>query len=148
MKLNIFFTNKIDRIEFLNKRFDIKDIDVNEKEIDFNFTDSMKINTITSLKKYEAKTKNTPKKEDFLLKEEKSYTRPYYWSDEYNTFVLGELTKDVFISNAAILDDMDNRQEWLFGITNPYYKLSTLNKEIIYLPKSKFNKLLNGIIKN
>jgi len=118
---------------------------VEETEIDFNFTNSVKINTITSFKKYEAQSKNTPKKNDFLLKEEKSYTKPYYWSEEYKTFVLGELTRDTFISDVAILDDMDNRQEWLFGITNPYYRVSTRKGEIIYLPKSKFGKLFESI---
>lgn len=121
---------------------------IEQTEIDFNFTESIKINTITSLKKYEAKSKNTPEKDDFSLKEEKLYTRPYYWNDEYNTFVLGELTKDVFLSNVAILDDMEERQEWLFGITNPYYRLSTSNKETLYLPKSKFSKLFSNILEN
>jgi len=121
---------------------------IEETEIDFNFTNSIEINTITSLKKYEAQSKATPHKNDFLLKEEKSYTRPYYWSDKYNTFVLGEVTKDVFISNVAILDDMENRQEWLFGIINQYYKVSTINDELIYLPKSKFKKLFESTLIN
>ncbi|MBU5675643.1 hypothetical protein KQI88_04370 [Alkaliphilus sp. MSJ-5] len=119
---------------------------VEETEIDFDYTNSVKINTITSFKKYNAQSKNTPQKNDFLLKEEKSYVRSYYWSDQYNTFILGELTKDVFISNIAILEDMENMREWLFGITNPYYKVSTANRELIYLPKSKFSKLLESTL--
>lgn len=114
---------------------------IEETEIDFDFADSAQINTITSFKKYEAQSEDAPPKGDFFLKDEKSYTRSYYWSNKYNTFILGELTKDVFISNVAILDDIESREELLFSISNPYYKIATANGEFIYLPKSKFSKL-------
>ncbi len=117
---------------------------IERTDIDFDYTDSIKINTVTSLEKYKTESKTTPTKNNFTLKEEKSFIRSYYWSEEYNAFILGKLTEDVFISDIAIIEDMENKHEWLFGIKNPYYKIYTTNKELIYLPKSKFNKLIQN----
>lgn len=119
---------------------------IEESEIDFDYTNPLKINTLTSLKKYKAHSENIPEKNSFSLNKDTSYNRSYYWDNKYNSFILGELTKDVFISNVAILEDMETRQEWIFGIVNPYYKVCTTNGEILYLPKSKFNGLFRDIL--
>lgn len=67
---------------------------IEESQIDFDYKNPLKINTITSLKKYKAQSKIAPSKNDFFLTEEISHDKIYYWSEQYNMFVLGELTGD------------------------------------------------------
>jgi len=120
---------------------------VTETVLDFVSTEPFKINSITSTKKYITKSKETPSKEDFTkIIFDQSTKDSYYWSPKYNHFILGELTKDVFLSEAALLEDLTTGRESLYGIDNKNYKIITSKGELIYLPKNKFKGMFQNKI--
>ena len=75
---------------------------VEESQINFDHKNTSEINTVTSVKKYRAKSEMIPSKDSFSLIEEKSYKNVYYWSEKYNTFVPDKSDKDVFIRHNHI----------------------------------------------
>ncbi|MCC5910310.1 MAG: hypothetical protein JJT76_07730 [Clostridiaceae bacterium] len=117
-----------------------------ETLIDIIGDDPMRINTLTTLKKFSTNAHQYPELDSFSLIHTDNYKRSYYWSEDYDTFILGEVSKDVFLSNVALLDDMEISREALFGITNINYKLVTSNGEIIYLPKNKFQAMFQSLL--
>ncbi|MBM7615777.1 hypothetical protein [Alkaliphilus hydrothermalis] len=121
---------------------------VTETVLDFVPTEPFKINSITSTKKYTTKSKETPSKEDFTkIIFDQSTQDFFYWSPKYNHFILGELTTDVFLSEAALLEDLTTGREILYGIDNKSYKIITSKGELIYLPKNKFKGMFQNKIK-
>lgn len=117
-----------------------------ESLIDFVFGTPLRINTITSYKKMMANSKEMPKPSEFKVTDENTYRYSYYWHDGYNSFIMAELTQDVFITRAALVEDMEKSRETLYGILNKNYKLITPKGEIIYLPKEKFKGLFKNLL--
>ncbi|ABR49208.1 hypothetical protein Amet_3068 [Alkaliphilus metalliredigens QYMF] len=114
---------------------------IEETIIDYVTIDTLRINISTTLKKYTTHSQDFPPKDQFQLEDSDSFTRSYYWSADYNTFILGEFTQEVFLSDIAFLEDMENSREQLLGISNAYFKVMSHKGEILYLPKSKFSKM-------
>jgi hypothetical protein len=121
---------------------------VEETVIDYILSEPLKINTLSSFKKYSIHSKEYPENKAFTLTHSDDYKRSYYWSSQYNTFILGEISKEVFLSNAALLEDMQTRVEALYGFTNKNYKIITPKGEIIYLPKSQFKAMFESLLGN
>lgn len=119
---------------------------VEETVLDFVSSEPFRINSITSLKKYTTKSKQPPPLEQFNQVDSYTHQDAYYWNPEYQSFILGELSKDVFISSAALLEDMTKGREILYGVENNNYKIITNKGELIYLPKNKFQGLFQFIL--
>ena len=118
-----------------------------ETLVDFIMGVPLKINTVTTNKKMVAQSKEMPQASQFTISDTKTFRYTYYWSSSYNTFILAELTKDVFLTKAALLQDMEDTREALYGVENKNYKLLTYKGEIIYLPKAKFQGLFKNTYK-
>lgn len=119
---------------------------VEETMIDFIEEDPIKVNTFTTLEKYTTRSSEYPNIDKFTLIHTNNYKRSYYWSGEFNSFVLGEVTKDVFLSNTALLEDMESGRESLYGIVNSNYKVVTSKGEVLYLPKNKFQAMFQSFL--
>lgn len=119
---------------------------VEDTVIDFLQEDPIKINTFTTMEKYTANSQEYPDLDKFTLVHTDNYQRSYYWSQEFLTFILGEVTKDVFLQNVALLEDMEDHREVLYGINNRSYKVITYNGEVIYLPKNKFQAMFQSFL--
>ncbi|SNT09203.1 hypothetical protein SAMN05446037_10398 [Anaerovirgula multivorans] len=119
---------------------------VEETMIDFIDEDPIKINTFTTLEKYITRSSEYPNTDKFALVHTNHYKRSYYWSSEFNLFILGEVTKDVFLSDTALLEDMESNREVLYGIVNSNYKVVTSKGEILYLPKNKFQAMFQSFL--
>ncbi|SDK36895.1 hypothetical protein [Natronincola ferrireducens] len=129
-----------------NAREDLWNRVLEETTIDFIVDDAIKINTITTLQKYTTHAKEYPDVHSFSLIHQDNYKRSYYWSDDFNTFVLGEVTKEIFLWDVALLRDMEKGRESLFGITNKNYKVITSKGEILYLSKNKFHPIFQSFL--
>ena len=117
-----------------------------ETLVDFVIGSPLKINTVTSYKKMVAQGKEMPKPSQFTIQQSNTHKNSYYWNSSYNTFILAELSKTVFLAKAALLQDMELSRESLYNIENKNYKLVTQKGEIIYLPKSKFQGLFKNLL--
>ncbi|WP_026476266.1 hypothetical protein [Alkaliphilus transvaalensis] len=120
---------------------------IEETMIEFikNENDPFKLATATSLKKYTSITPKTPAIGDFTLANSETHNDIYYWSERYQTFILGEISQDVFLSDAALLLDLSKGRESLYGIPNQNFKLLTSKGELIYLPKKEFSGMFQFI---
>ncbi|SCX95641.1 hypothetical protein [Alkaliphilus peptidifermentans] len=118
---------------------------IEDTAIDFTSNGLVKVNTITTLSKYTAESKTFPKENDFSLSEKKSYQQSYYWSDEYNYFILGELTQSEFISKAGIVEDMEISINVFYNIENSNYKMISPIGEIFYLQKKRFKGMFETL---
>lgn len=139
------FYKEIYNESWLNPRGDIDKwhMVIEESAIDFSLKYPLKVNTITTLKKYTASSKIFPNEESFNLTESRSFSDTYIWEDEYQTFIIGEIPASVFIFKAAVLADMENDISTLFGIKNKNLKLMNSRGQVFYLPKN----ILVGMLK-
>lgn len=117
-----------------------------ETLVDFIIGTPLRINTITSYKKMVADSRGMPQPSEFKVVDANTYKYSYYWHHDYNSFIMAELTQDVFITRAALVEDMEKSREALYGIANKNYKLITQKGEVIYLPKSKFKGLFKNFL--
>ncbi|AOY77597.1 hypothetical protein [Clostridium formicaceticum] len=129
-----------------NAREDLWNRVVEETVIDFIQDDPLKINTFTTIEKYTTYSLEYPNIEKFTLIHSDSYQNAYYWKDAFHTFILGEIPKEVFLSDVALLEDMEASKEVLFGIRNENYKVVTSKGEVLYLPKSKFYLMFQSLL--
>ncbi|AKL95842.1 hypothetical protein CACET_c23960 [Clostridium aceticum] len=119
---------------------------IEETVIDFIQDHPLKINTFTTMEKHTTYSSAYPSTEKFALVHRDSYKNSYYWKDAFNTFILGEVSKEVFLSNVALLEDMENSRESLFNISNKNYKVVNSKGEVLYLPKSKFQSMFQSFL--
>ncbi|SET42130.1 hypothetical protein SAMN05660297_02356 [Natronincola peptidivorans] len=119
---------------------------IEETIIDFIQDDPLTIKTFTTLEKYTTRSPQYPDKDSFTLLHTDDYKRSYYWSNQFNTFILGEVNKDVFLSDVALLEDMESSREALFGISNSNYKIITSKGEVLYLSKNKFQAMFQSFL--
>jgi len=117
-----------------------------ETLVDFVNGNPLRINTVTTFKKMVAQGKEMPKLTQFTVVQNNTHKNSYYWSPDYNTFILAELSQTVFLTKAALLQDMELSREALYNINNKNYRLITTKGEIIYLPKSKFQGLFKNLL--
>jgi len=108
--------------------------------------DPYQINSITTLRKFQAHSEVFPDPEGFKEIESVSFQESFSWSPTYHTFILGELSQEVFLTPAALLADYHYGIEQLYGFDNDYYQLMTQKGEIFYLPGSKFKGLLHFLL--
>ena len=114
---------------------------IEKTEIQFDFTDLAKINTYTEQLKYSAFSNLQPDKNTYTLEDKYTFSQSYYWSSEYNSFILGEVSKETFLTDVALIKDMDTSVERLFGINNKNLKVLSKNGEVSFLNKNKFSGL-------
>ncbi len=119
---------------------------VEETALDFISQEPFKINSISTHSQYQANAKKFPEPEQFSLTQSDSYQQSYQWSSIYQTFIIGEVNQEVFLTRAALLEDMERSVEYLYGIKNQNYKMMTTRGEIFYLSKNKFKGILQIII--
>ncbi|QUH26936.1 hypothetical protein [Serpentinicella alkaliphila] len=113
--------------------------------IEFDFIDNSKFNTYTDQKKYIAYSIQQPNIKEYVLENSYSFNQCVYWSNKYNSFILGEVTKDRFLKDLALIKDMNNSIENLFGIKNNNLKVLSENGEVTYLNKNKFGNLFRNL---
>lgn len=117
---------------------------VEETTLDFISQQPFKINSISTLSKYQATSKKLPGLNQFSQTQSDTFQQAYQWSAAYKTFILGEVSHEVFLKRAALLEDMEMGVEVLYGFKNDNYKMMSLQGEIFYLPKNKFSGLLQN----
>jgi hypothetical protein len=115
-----------------------------ETQIEFLIGVPLRINTTSTYKKMTASSMHMPQPSEFKVVEVNAYRSSYYWHHDYSSFIMAELTQEVFITRAALVEDMEYSRAALYGIANKTYRLITQNGEVIYLPKAKFK----GLFKN
>ena len=81
---------------------------IEESQVNFDYKNTSEINTVTSVKKYRAKSEMIPLKDSFSLIEEKSYKNVYCWSEKYNTFVSDKSAKDVLSGIITSIKQYEN----------------------------------------
>lgn len=117
-----------------------------ETLVDFVKGNPLRINTITTQKKLVAQFKTMPEDTQFAVSKTTTSKNSYYWNDQYNTFIMAELSKAVFLTKAALLEDMTHSREALYGIENKSYRIITHKGEILYLPQSSFKGLIENLL--
>ncbi len=117
-----------------------------ETLVDFIKGNPLRINTVTTQKKLIAQLKTMPEDTQFTVSKTNTSKSAYYWNDQYHTFIMAELSKAVFLTKAALLEDMAISREALYGIENNSYRIITHKGEIIYLPKSSFKGLIENLL--
>ncbi|KAB3530721.1 hypothetical protein [Alkaliphilus serpentinus] len=115
---------------------------IEESVIDFSLNYPLKVNTITTFKKYIATSEDLPMEEVFSLTESNSFTNTYIWEEEYQTFIIGEIPASIFPYKVAIIEDMENDIYEFYGIKNDNFKLKTSLGDILYIPKSNLENML------
>lgn len=119
---------------------------VEDTTISFTQDNPMKINTITTFEKYTTHSLEYPNAEQFTLALTSHYRRSYYWNNKFTGFIIGEVTKDVFLFDIALLEDLSMSREALYGIFNNNYKVVTSKGELLYLPKNKFQAMFQSFL--
>lgn len=100
------------------------------------------IKILSRLTKAQVHSEVFPNPEDFKTIASEEFQESYYWSPTYHTFILGELSQEVFLTPSALIEDGHYSIEQLYGFDNDYYRLKTQQGEIFYLPGSNFKGLL------
>lgn len=114
-------------------------------EINFDFSNSSSIiNTYTEQTKYSALSESIPDKDNYSVEQKYNFEQSFYWSDNYNCFIMGEVTKDIFLKDMALIKDMNTSIEKLFGIENSNIKVISQNGDVTYLNKFRFLNFFNN----
>ncbi|GAB6084799.1 hypothetical protein [Alkaliphilus crotonatoxidans] len=119
---------------------------VEETTLDYVNQTPFKINSISTQSRYQAQSKRFPEPEQFTLTQSNSYQQSYQWSSLYETFIIGEVNQTVFLTRAALLEDLEWSVEKLYGVDNLNYRLMTPKGEIFYLSKNKFKGILQILL--
>ncbi|KAB3539069.1 hypothetical protein F8154_01155 [Alkaliphilus pronyensis] len=118
---------------------------IEETAINFVTNDKIKVNSITSLHKYTANSSTFPTEDDFILTENKTFKQSYYWSHEFNYFILGEVSQSVFKHKTAVIEDSQDNLKFFYNINNQNYRLINTNGEVFYLPKKSLKGMFETL---
>ncbi|MCT4621168.1 MAG: hypothetical protein N4A62_17490 [Marinisporobacter sp.] len=103
--------------------------------ITFDQNQKLSISVSINRQKFETIKKTFPSKEDFKLTEEIITQENYYWTPNYQTFIMKEGTIKNSTTSIAIVDDTNHWLESFLGFPSNNYKIITKDGKIFYLHK-------------